>query len=121
MFLYDPQRRRKLKVLIRALGAELSGCDDDPAGLVEPVDDALPCSLTVDVCLAHRGDQEDLVVHGEAVEDAGHDDRELGAVGFACGQPSKHVKNLKQILTNDPHGDTLGSYQSIDGGISVDS
>lgn len=25
------QRRRKLKVLIRALGAELSGCDDDPA------------------------------------------------------------------------------------------
>jgi type III secretion system TyeA family effector delivery regulator len=25
------QRRRKLKVLIRTLGAELSGCDDDPA------------------------------------------------------------------------------------------
>ena len=35
------------------------------------------------------------------------------------GPIGKHTKNLKQITTNDPHGDQLGSYQSIDGGISV--
>ena len=32
---------------------------------------------------------------------------------------SKHVKNLRQITANDPHADALGSYSSIDGGISV--
>eukprot|EP00347_Sterkiella_histriomuscorum_P008069 403346492 len=32
---------------------------------------------------------------------------------------SKHTKNLKQICGNDPYGEQLGSYQSIDGGISV--
>ena len=31
----------------------------------------------------------------------------------------KHTKNLKQITQNDPHSDQIGSYSSIDGGISV--
>jgi hypothetical protein len=32
---------------------------------------------------------------------------------------SKHNKNLKQILAGDMEADQLGSYSSIDGGISV--
>ncbi len=61
------------------------GGDDDPAGLVEPVDDALAGWLAVDVCLAHGGDQENFVVHGESVEDAGHDDRhEAQSAGRRC-------------------------------------
>jgi INO80 complex subunit C len=32
---------------------------------------------------------------------------------------AKHTKNLKQICANDPSQEHLGSYSSIDGGISV--
>ena len=39
--------------------------------------------------------------------------------GKRGGAASKYTKNLKQILANDPNSDKLGSYTSIDGGISV--
>ena len=35
------------------------------------------------------------------------------------GPGSKYTRNLKQICANDPSADQLGSYNSIDGGISV--
>ena len=31
----------------------------------------------------------------------------------------KTVKNIKQITTNDPHSEQLGSYLSIEAGIST--
>ena len=51
------------------------GGRDHPGAVPEAGDDGLAGRLAVDVRLPHPGDEEDLVVHGEAEDDADHEDR----------------------------------------------
>ena len=65
----EPMKPAKTLIMMTAAAA------DHPGAVPEAGDDGLPGPLPVDVRLAHPGDEEDLVVHGQAEDHTHHEDR----------------------------------------------